>query len=112
MASPHRSSPRRSASSAGLAQVGAHSGGLAEREERVPELEAEVDGLLERVPSLREVLEGPQRLLEEAPRLRGRRSGPDRLGPGLAEVGRRPSPTLAREGVVGQPLDMLGEAIG
>ena len=84
---------------------------LAEREERVPEVEAEVDGQLGRLPGLGEMAEGPERLLQVGDGLAvGRpRHGPE---PRLAEIGDRLLPQLPAQGVVGQPLDLLGEALG
>ena len=75
-----------------------------------PEVEPKVDGLLDRVATLREVLQGGQRLLEERRGLtigRARR----RLLAGLSGVGDGLLPDLAAQGVVGQPLDVLVQAV-
>ena len=61
-------------------------------------------------PALRQRLEDAQRLLELG---RGVREGRarDRLGAGLAEIDHRLLPQLAPQGVVGEPLDVLGEPV-
>ena len=84
---------------------------LAEREERVPEVDADVDGQLGRLPGLGETAEGPERLLQVGNGLAiGRpRHGPK---PRLAEIGDRLLPQLPAQGVMGQPLGLLGDALG
>ena len=71
----------------------------------------EVDGQLGRLPGLGETAEGPERLLQVGNGLAvgGPRHGPE---PGLAEIDDRLLPQLAAQGVVGQPLGLLGDALG
>ena len=71
----------------------------------------EVDGQLGRLPDLGEAAEGPERLLQVGEGLAvGRpRHGPE---PRLAEIGDRLLPQLPAQGVVGQPLGLLGDALG
>ena len=92
----------------GLVEVLPHARPIAERSERVPQVEMEVDGQLGRRPGLGETAEGPERLLQVGHGLAiGRpRHGPQ---PGLAEIGDRLLPHLPAQGVVGQPLDLLGQ---
>ena len=79
--------------------------------ERVPEVDVDVDGQLGRLPGLGETAEGPERLLQVGDGLAvgGPRHGPE---PRLAEIGDRLLPQLPAQGVVGQPLDLLGDALG
>ena len=71
----------------------------------------EIDGQLGRLPGLGEVAEGPERLLQVGDGLAvgGPRHGPE---PRLAEIGDRLLPQLPAQGVVGQPLGLLGDALG
>ena len=84
---------------------------LAERKERRPKLQANVDGLLGPLAATRHVLEGVQRLLELLGGLaiRGAAVG---LGARLAQVPHGLLPRLAADGVVREPLDLLGQALG
>ena len=88
-----------------------HARQFAERVERVPEVEVDVDGQLGRLPGLGEAAEGPERLLQVGDGLAvgGPRHGPE---PRLAEVRDRLLPQLPAQGVVGQPLGLLGDALG
>ena len=78
---------------------------------RVPEVDADVDGQLGRLPGLGETAEGPERLLQMGNGLAvgGPRQGPE---PRLAQIGDRLLPQLPAQGVVGQPLGLLGDALG
>ena len=84
--------------------------GLSEPYQHRPELEADLEALLQRGRALRERREDPQRLLEPDPGRRERRPR-GRLEAGLAEIGHRLLVQFAPEGVKGQPLDLLPEAI-
>jgi hypothetical protein len=94
-----------------LVEVVYHARPIAERDERVPEVEPEVDGQLGRLPGLGETAEGLERLLQVGNGLAvgGPRHGPE---PSLAEIGDRLLPHLPAQGVVGQPLGLLGDALG
>ena len=94
-----------------LVEVLPHARPIAEREERVPEVDADVDGQLGRLPGLGEAAEGPERLLQVGNGLAvgGPRHGPE---PRLAEIGDRLLPQLPAQGVMGQPLGLLGDALG
>jgi hypothetical protein len=94
-----------------LVEVLPHARLIAERVERVPEIEPDVDGQLGRLPDLGETAEGPERLLQVGNGLaiRGPRHGPE---PGLAEIRDRLLPQLPAQGVIGQPLRLLGDALG
>ena len=94
----------------GLAQALQHPPVLAELAQHRPQLEADLEALLERGRALRQRREHPQRLLEPAPGFRERRPR-RRLESGLPEIGHRLLPHLAAEGVMGEPLDLLAEAI-
>ena len=93
-----------------LVEVLPHARPLAEREERVPEVDADVDGQLGRLSALGETLEGPERLLQvdDGLAVGCPRHGPE---PRLAE-GDRLLPQLSVQGVMGEPLGLLGDAIG
>ena len=82
-----------------------------QREERVSQVEADIDGLLQRLASLGEMGQRRQRLLEVRERLPVGRAG-EGLGPGLPEVGHRLLPRFAPQRVVGQPFDVLGQPVG
>ena len=90
-----------------LVEVVRHARPIAEREERVPEVEPDVDGQLGRLPALGEAAEGRERLLQVGNGLAigGPRHGPK---PRLAEIGDRLLPQLPAQGVMGQPLGLLG----
>ena len=94
-----------------LVEVLPHAHPLAEREERVPKVDVEVDGQLGRLPGLGETAEGPERLLQVGHgfAVGGPRHGPE---PGLAEIGDRLLPQLPAQGMMGQPLGLLGDALG
>ena len=94
-----------------LVEVLPHARPIAEREERVPEVDADVDGQLGRLPGLGETAEGPERLLQVG---NGLAVGCPRHGPEprLAEIGDRLLPQLPAQGVMGQPLGLLGDALG
>ena len=94
-----------------VVEVVPHARQVAERDERVPEVDADVDGQFGRLPGLGETPEGPERLLQVGNGLSvgGPRHGPK---PGLAEIGDRLLPHLPAQGVVGQPLGLLGDALG
>ena len=94
-----------------LVEVLPHARIFAERAERVPEVDVEVDGQLGRLPGLGEVAEGSERLLQvsEGLAIGGPRHGPE---PRLAEIGDRLVPQLPAQGVMGQPLGLLGHALG
>ena len=84
---------------------------LSELKEGKVEVEPQVDGLLARVPHVGEMLEGDQRLLKRRhglPRGRARK----RLHASLMEVRDGFLPHLAPERVVGEPFDLLGQAVG
>jgi class 3 adenylate cyclase len=84
---------------------------IAELEERVPDVEMDVDGQLGRLPGLGETAERLKRLLQvdDGLPVGGPRRGPE---PRLTEIGDRLVPQLPTERVMGQPLGLLGEALG
>ena len=104
-------SPRRLGQPAGLGEALQDLIRSAERKERRPELQPNVDGVLGPLPAAGHVLEGVQRLLELLGGLaiRGAAVGP---GARLAKVRHRLLPRLAADGVVREPLDLLGQALG
>jgi hypothetical protein len=71
----------------------------------------DVDGQLGRLPGLGETAEGPERLLQVSDGLAVGcpRHGPE---PRLAEIGDRLVPQLPAQGVMGQPLGLLDDALG
>ena len=84
---------------------------LSERQERIAQVEAEIDGLLARVLMLREMLQRHQRLLEAPDRFPvGRARGG--LGTGLTKVREGLSPHLAPEGMVRQAFNLFIQAVG
>ena len=83
---------------------------FSERKECSSQVEAKIDGLLQRLAGLGQMPEGRQRLLEAAHRLPVGRSR-QCLGAGLTEVRDRLLPQLAPHGMVGQPLDVLGQPV-
>ncbi|HEU5322500.1 MAG TPA: hypothetical protein VFX28_16960, partial [Methylomirabilota bacterium] len=95
----------------GLVEEGPHPSLLAERLERVAEVEADIEGLGDRVGGLWQSPERVERLLEAGGRLAVGRSHED-LGAGLAQVAYRLVPDFALPRVVRQPLHVLDEAIG
>ena len=74
------------------------------------QVKPEIDGLRQRVAVLGEVLQGHQRLLEGGHRLAVGRAR-QRLGPRLPAVGHSLVPHLTPEGMVRQPVDLLGEPL-
>jgi hypothetical protein len=80
---------------------------LAQRVERTAQVKAEIDGLRMSIRTRWETLQRAQRLLEVCHRLVVRRVG---HGPGssLLAGGHGLIPHLAPQGVVRQPLDLLG----
>src|SRR5262249_8686322 len=94
-----------------LVEVLAHARKVAERTERVLEVEPYIDGQLGRLPGLGQTAEGAERLFQVGNRLAvGRpRHGPEAR---LAKVGDRLFPQLATQGVMGKPLGLLGDALG
>jgi hypothetical protein len=93
-----------------FAQVLSHARSIAERLERVPEIESDVDGQLGRLPGLGETVEGSHRLLQVGYRLAvgGPRAGPESR---LAEIHDRLLPYLTPDGVMGQLFDVLGQPV-
>jgi len=84
---------------------------LAERDERVPEVDVDINGQLGRLPDLGETAEGLERRLQVGNGLAigSPRQSPE---PRLAEIGDRLLPQLSAQGVMGQPLGLLGEVLG
>jgi len=82
-----------------------------ERLERVPEVDVDVDGQLGRLPGLGEMAERPKRLLQVSNGLAvgSLGHGPE---PGMAEIRDRLLPQFPAQGVVGQPLGLLRDALG
>jgi hypothetical protein len=95
----------------GLVEEGPDPSWLAEREERVAEVEADVEGLGDPVGMLWQPPERLERLLEARGRLAMGRAHKD-LGASLTQIAHRLVPDLALPRVVRQPLDVLDEAIG
>src|SRR5215216_6206561 len=84
---------------------------LAERQERIAEVEAEIDGLLARLLMLRKMPQRDQRLLEAPYRLPvGRARGG--LVTGLTEVREGLSPHLASEGMVREGFNLFIHMVG
>ena len=75
-----------------------------------PQLEADLEALLQRGLALRQRHEYTKRLLEPGPGILERRPS-GRLESGLPQIVHRLLPQLAAEGVMGEPLDVLDEAI-
>ena len=94
----------------GLAQALQRPPDFTELAQHRPQLEADLEGLLQRGLALRQRLEDAQRLLEPDPGVRERRPR-GRLESGLPEIVHRLLPQLAPDGVMGEPLDLLAEAI-
>ena len=92
-------------------EVVPHARPLGERKKRVPEVDADVDGQLGRLPGLGEAAEGPERLLQVGNGLAigGPRHGPE---PRLAEIRDRLLPHLPAQGVMGEAVGLLGDALG
>jgi hypothetical protein len=84
---------------------------LAERDERVPQVDAEVDGQLRRLPPFGETAEGPERLLQVGDGL-AVRPLPHGSEPRLAGIGDGLLLQLPAQGAMGQPLGLLGDALG
>jgi hypothetical protein len=93
-----------------LLEEGPHLSSLAERDECVAEVEADVEGLGDRLGLLRQPPERVERLLEARGRLAVGRPLED-LGAGLTQVAHRLVPDLALPSVVRQALHVLDEAI-
>ena len=72
---------------------------------------ADVDDQLGRLSGLGETVEGPERLLQvdDGLAVGGPRHGPE---PRLAERGDRLLPQLPVQGLMGQPLRLLGDVLG
>src|SRR5215470_16618645 len=102
--------PERSGRSLGNLQHLGDLSKLAQRYQRRPERETQIDGLLLRLARFREVVERAQSLLIGSPRLPVSRT-PERPHTGLSGVFDRCLPQLTVERVVGEPLDLLGESI-
>ena len=83
---------------------------ITEREERVPKVHVDVDGQLRRLPGLGQMTQRPKRLLQVR---NGLVIGTPRHGPQsrLAEIRYRLLPQLSPQGVMGQPLRLLGDAL-
>jgi hypothetical protein len=94
-----------------LVEVLPHARPITERVERVPEVDVDVDGQLGRLRGLGEAAERPECLLEVGDGLAvgGPRHGAE---PRLEERGDRLLPQLPAQGVMGQPLGLLGDALG
>ncbi len=95
----------------GFAKVEEDLSVLSEREEGRIEVVPQVDGLFSCVAQIREMLEGNQRLLKARHRLskgRARR----RFSARLPEVPYRLLPHLSPKGVLGEPVDVLHQAVG
>jgi hypothetical protein len=84
---------------------------IAKRLERIPEIDTGIDGELRHLSGLGETAEGHEHLLQVGYGLavRGPRHGPE---PRLAEIGDRLLPQLPPQGMVGQSLGLLGDALG
>src|SRR5262249_46882812 len=94
----------------GFAKEVEYPGKLAERIQRMPKIDPEINGLLERLPTLGEMLEDCERLLEALDCLPvgGTR---ECLGASLTKICERQIPHFTAESVVSEPLDLLGETI-
>jgi hypothetical protein len=88
-----------------------HARQIGERAEGVPEVDMDVNRQLGRLPAFGETAEGPKRLFQVS---NGLMIGSPLRGPEprLAEIGDRLLPQLSAEGVVSQPLGLLGDAFG
>jgi hypothetical protein len=84
---------------------------FSEREERIAQVKPEIDGLLTPGATLREVLQGAQGLLKGHHRLAvGRACGC--FDARLPAVLQGLIPHLTADSVMGEPLDLLGRAVG
>src|SRR5262245_3746503 len=94
-----------------LVQMLPHAHPVAKGQQRVPEIQSDVDGELSRRAGLGETAKSSERLLEMA---YGLAIGCPRYGakPCLAEICGRLLPQLAAHGVVSQPFRLLGHALG
>ena len=79
---------------------------FSKREERIAQVEAEIDALLDGFLRLRDLPQRTECLLEASHRLPVGRPF-DRLGTRLAEVPQSFVPHLTAEGVVAEPFDVL-----
>ena len=93
-----------------VAQIVEEQPEFSERHQGLLQVKPEIDGLCQRVAVLGEVMQGHQRLLEGGHRLAVGRAR-QRPGPGLPAVGHGLVPHLAPEGMVRQPVDLLGEPL-
>jgi hypothetical protein len=84
---------------------------FSEGEEDIVQLEPQINGLLVRVRIPREMCERHQRLFKACHCFPVGRVG-SRFGPSLLEVRYSFIPHLASKGMVGEPLDVVGEAVG
>ena len=91
-------------------EVISHTRIISEREERVPKVHVDVDGQLRRLPGLGQMTQRPEHLLQVRNRLA---IGTPRHGPKprLAEIRDSLLPQLSPQGVMGQPLRLLGDAL-
>src|SRR5262249_55711220 len=94
-----------------LVEVIARARPIAEREERVAQVDADVDRLLGRLASLAQLAESDECLLEVGNGLPigAMRHSPE---PRLAQIDDCLFPQLSMQGVMSQPLDLLGNAHG
>jgi hypothetical protein len=94
-----------------LAQVVEDALHVVKGQQRIAQVEVEINGLLARVATVREMLEGHQTLLKGRYRLlEGRAFG--RLGARLPTVAQRLVPDLTPDGMVCQSFDLVGQAVG
>ena len=94
-----------------LVEVFPHARRFADWAECVPDVDVQVDGQLGRRSGLGEPAKGPERPLQMS---NGFAIGSPGHGPepDLAKIGDGLFPQLAAQGVVGQPLGLLGHALG
>src|SRR5215470_18384902 len=102
--------PERSGRSLGNLQRLGQLSKLAQRQQRRPQREAQIDRLFLRLACFREVTERAQSLLIGSPRLLVSRT-PQRSHTGLSGVFDRCLPQLTVKRVVGESLDLLAEAV-
>src|SRR5438445_1081500 len=94
----------------GFAEIAEDPFEFSERKESSSKVKAKIDGLLQPLAGLGQMPEGNQRLLEASDGLSVGRS-PQCLGTTLSEVRDRQLPHLTPHGMVGQPLDVLGQPV-
>src|SRR5215467_8635158 len=102
--------PERSGRSLGNLQRLGQLSKLAQRQQRRPQREAQIDCLFLRLARFREVAERTQSLLIGSPRLLVSRT-PQRPHTGLSGILDRCLPQLSVERVVGESFDLLAEAV-